>query len=207
MANYTMGQLGLNPRGAYNASNTYSRLDVVSYGDNSYVSLTDSNAAVPTNTTNWMVLAEGTSSEPAWNYASLSLGSTPGSYGAGRMRYMKMGNHVFVAGSVNVKPGVNITLFTLPAGYRPTSGTATVIRPCSGSRIARIAVTTSGAFNLEWVKMVRITLPTRSGWNAPSISGRPAHNSYLRLILADMLPASAGSFFIYGNQNKKILFQ
>ena len=152
MANYTMGQLGLNPRGAYNASTTYSRLDVVSYGDNSYVSLTDSNAAVPTNTTNCMVLAEGSSSEPAWNYASLSLGSTPGSYGAGRMRYMKMGNHVFVAGSVNVKPGVNITLFTLPAGYRPTSGTATVIRPCSGSRIARIAVTTSGAFNLEWVK-------------------------------------------------------
>ena len=151
MANYTMGQLGLNPRGAYNASNTYSRLDVVSYSDNSYVSLTDSNAAVPTNTANWMVLAEGTSSEPAWNYASLSLGSTPGSYGAGRMRYKKIGNHVFIAGSVNVTPGSNIVLCNIPAGYRPSAGTATVINSCQGSCVARIAVYANGDFRLEWV--------------------------------------------------------
>ncbi len=152
MANYTLGQLGLNPRGAYNASTAYARLDVVTYEGNSYVALEAVTGTLPTNTEKWMLLAQGESSEPAWNYVTLSKGSTPGSYGAGRMRYMKMGNHVFVAGSVNVTPGTNVTLFTLPAGYRPTSGTATVIRPCSGTRVARIAVTTDGSFNLEWVK-------------------------------------------------------
>lgn len=154
MANYTLGQIGLNPRGAYDASTTYARLDVVTYEGNSYVALAAATGVVPTNTNTWMLLAQGASSEPAWNYVTLSKGSTPGSYGAGRMRYMKMGNHVFVAGSVNVTPGTNITLFTLPVGYRPTSGTATVIRPCSGTRVARIAVTTDGSFNLEWVKNI-----------------------------------------------------
>lgn len=122
MANYTLGQIGLNPRGAYDASTAYARLDVVTYEGNSYVALAAATGVAPTNTNTWMLLAQGASSEPAWNYVTLSKGSTPGSYGAGRMRYMKMGNHVFVAGSVNVTPGTNITLFTLPVGYRPTSG-------------------------------------------------------------------------------------
>ena len=152
MANYTIGQLGLNPRGAYDAATTYARLDVVTYAGNSYVALAAATGIAPTDTNTWMLLAQGEAEEPAWNYVTLSKGTTPGSYGAGRMRYMKMGNHVFVAGSVNVTPGTNITLFTLPEGYRPASGTATVIRPCSGTRVARIAITTDGSFNLEWVK-------------------------------------------------------
>lgn len=100
MANYTLGQLGLNPRGAYNASTAYTRLDVVTYGGNNYVALAAATGVVPTNI--GMLLAQGESDEPEWNYVTLSSGTTPGNYGAGRMRYMKMGNHVFVAGSVNV---------------------------------------------------------------------------------------------------------
>lgn len=152
MANYTLGQLGLNPRGAYNASTAYARLDVVTYEGNSYVALEAVTGILPTNTEKWMLLAQGEAEEPTWNYVTLSKGTTPGSYGAGRMRYMKMGNHVYVAGSVNITPGSNVALFTLPEGYRPASGTATVIRPCSGTRVARIAVYANGTFYLEWVK-------------------------------------------------------
>lgn len=152
MANYTLGQLGLNPRGAYNASTTYARLDVVTYEGNSYVALAAATGVVPTNTGTWMLLAQGESGESEWTYVSLSKGSTPGDYGAGNMRYMKDGNHVYVVGSVNVTPGSNIILFTLPEGYRPNAGTATVIRPCSGSRVARVTVAPDGNFYIEWVK-------------------------------------------------------
>ena len=152
MANYTIGQLGLNPRGAYNAATTYARLDVVTYEGNSYVALDTATGVVPANANTWMLLAQGEAEEPAWNYVTLSKGTTPGSYGAGRMRYMKMGNHVFVAGSVNVTPGSNVILFQLPQGYRPNAGTATVIRPCSGSRVARVTVAPDGNFYIEWVK-------------------------------------------------------
>lgn len=152
MATYDLGQVGLNPRGAYNSATAYNRLDCVSYDGSSYIALAANTGVAPTNTSTWMPLALGQGGDPAWNYLSLSLGSTPGDYGAGRMRYKKIGNHVFIAGSVNVTPGTDIVLCNIPDGYRPATGTATVINPCQGSRIARIAVYANGNFRLEWVK-------------------------------------------------------
>ena len=86
MANYTIGRIGLNPRGAYNAATTYARLDVVTYAGSSYVALEAATGVAPTNAGTWMLLAQGEAEEPAWNYPSLLNGTTPGSYGAGRMR-------------------------------------------------------------------------------------------------------------------------
>ena len=74
-----------------------------------------------------MYLAVGAESDAAWSYLNLTLGTTPGNYGAGRMRYKKMGNHVFIAGSVNVTPGSNIVLCSIPEGYRSVFGTTAVI--------------------------------------------------------------------------------
>mgnify|MGYP004733107137 CR=1 FL=1 len=155
MATYELGKIGLNPRGAYSSNASYARLDVVSYNSSSYVALDNCTGVAPTDTSKWMLLAQGTSSETtSWAYPTLAAGTTPGDYGAGRMRYKKEGNHVIVTGSINIKPASSyITLFTLPENYRPVEGTtATVLKPCSGSRIARIAVLSNGTFQLEWVK-------------------------------------------------------
>ena len=152
MANYELGQVGLNPRGVYNSTIAYKKLDCVSHEGSSYIALEDNTGVPVTNTSVWMYLAVGADSDVAWNYLDLILSTTPGNYGAGRMRYKKVGNHVFIAGSVNVTPGSNVILFQLPQGYRPNAGTATVIRPCSGSRVARVTVAPDGNFYIEWVK-------------------------------------------------------
>lgn len=152
MANYELGQVGLNPRGVYNSTTAYKKLDCVSHEGSSYIALADNTGVPVTNTSVWMYLAVGADSDVAWNYLDLVLGTTPGNYGAGRMRYKKVGNHVFIAGSVNVTPGSDIVLCNIPEGYRPVTGTATVINPCQGSRLARIAVYSNGDFRLEWVK-------------------------------------------------------
>lgn len=154
MANYELGKIGLTPKGEYNSASSYEALDVVSLDGSSYIALDSCTNIAPTDTAHWMLLAQGTASPSAWIYPTLSTGVTPGDYGAGTFRYKKEGKHVFVAGSVNVTPGSStITLFTLPAGYRPAAGTtATVLKPCSGARVARIAIYPDGSFRLEWVK-------------------------------------------------------
>ena len=151
MATYELGQVNLNPRGVYSPDTTYNRLDCVSWDGSSYIALEENTGAPVTDADTWMPLALGTSSDTAWHYLTLSLGATPGNYGAGRMRYKKIGNHVFIAGSVNVTPGSNIVLCNIPTGYRPSAGTATVINSCQGSCVARIAVYANGDFRLEWV--------------------------------------------------------
>lgn len=59
MATYELGKIGLNLRGAYNASTAYKKLDVVSYNGSSYAALADATGVAPTNATKWMLLAQG----------------------------------------------------------------------------------------------------------------------------------------------------
>lgn len=158
MATYELGKIGLNLRGAYSAGTAYKKLDVVNYNGSSYAALADNSGALPTDATKWMLLAQGTAASSAWNYPTLLAGTTPGDYGAGRMRYKKEGDRVYIAGSVNVKPGSgHVILFTLPQGFWPPAGTtATQLKPCSGSRVARIAIDSSnGNVVLEWVKNLK----------------------------------------------------
>ena len=96
MANYELDQVGLNPG------------TVLSHEGSGYIALMDNASVSVTNASTWMYLAVGAESDAAWSYLNLTLGTTPGNYGAGRMRYKKMGNHVFIAGSVNVTPGSSI---------------------------------------------------------------------------------------------------
>ena len=81
------------------------KLDCVSYESSSYIALVDNTGIPVTNTSVWMYLAVGTESDVACSYLNLTMGTTPGNYGVGRMRYKKIGNHVFIAGSINVTPG------------------------------------------------------------------------------------------------------
>lgn len=87
--------------------------------------------------------------EPAWIYPTLANGTTPGTVG-GKLRYRKMGNHVYVAGSVQITPADSaIEICTMPEGYRPTGNTYK-LAAMGGERIARIYINTSGKLMLEW---------------------------------------------------------
>ena len=60
MAKTNLGKVGLTPKKAYSASITYERLDFVTAGDSSYVSLQDNNLGHPvTDGAWWQVLASG----------------------------------------------------------------------------------------------------------------------------------------------------
>ena len=66
MAKTNLGKVGLTPKKAYSADTTYERLDFVTAGDSSYVSLQDNNLGHPvTDGAWWQVLASGAASTDA----------------------------------------------------------------------------------------------------------------------------------------------
>lgn len=54
----TLGPVGYNPTGDYDATKTYEKLDVVVYQGSSYVAISDSIGQLPTNTTYWELIAK-----------------------------------------------------------------------------------------------------------------------------------------------------
>lgn len=66
MAKTNLGKVALTGNGAYSANTTYERLDFVTAGDSSYVSLQDNNLRHPvTDEAWWQVLASGAASTAA----------------------------------------------------------------------------------------------------------------------------------------------
>lgn len=66
MAKTNLGKVGLTPKKVYSADITYERLDFVTEGDSSYVSLQDNNLGHPvTDEAWWQVLASGAASTAA----------------------------------------------------------------------------------------------------------------------------------------------
>lgn len=73
-------------------------------------------------------------------------------FGGGRLKVGKIGDHVYIQGSVNATPdSSDVILGTIPTGFRP-SHNYYALRPCSGARIARLFVKPSGELILEWVR-------------------------------------------------------
>ena len=56
METYDLGQVGLNPRGAYDSATAYNRLDCVSYDGSSYIALAVNTGIASTNTSTWYAL-------------------------------------------------------------------------------------------------------------------------------------------------------
>lgn len=56
---YSLGRIGLNLRGDYDAAATYEHLDVVQYEGNSYAAKTACTGVLLTNTDSWMMLTAG----------------------------------------------------------------------------------------------------------------------------------------------------
>ena len=59
MSSASAGRVLLIPKGDYNASATYSALDVVVYNHDSYVAKKSTKGNLPTNTTYWQPLTNG----------------------------------------------------------------------------------------------------------------------------------------------------
>ena len=92
-----------------------------------------------------------------WTNLTTVTGSTPGDFGGGRLRCRAVEDKRIIDGSIMVKPSSDtITLANLPAGYTPEKSVFS-LNACSGSRVARIAVSGKGDANpgqlvLNWVK-------------------------------------------------------
>lgn len=96
--------------------------------------------------------------EGEWITATLNSGVKATDTGLGGfkgIRYRKIGNHVYVIGSVSTTwDGTNQrVLTTLPAGYRPKFNHY-VFCPLTSSNIARIYMASDGKVILEWVKSI-----------------------------------------------------
>ena len=74
MAIYELGKIGLNLRDDYSDNASYTRLDVVSYNGSSYVALDNCTGVAPTDTSKWMLLAQG-SNTPSTNTITLPFDS------------------------------------------------------------------------------------------------------------------------------------
>ena len=57
--NYTLGRIGLNIRGTYDAEETYAELDVVHYQRSSYVARQTTINVTPGENDNWTLLEQG----------------------------------------------------------------------------------------------------------------------------------------------------
>ena len=65
------GRVLLIPKGEYNASTTYTMLDIVSYQGSSYIAKGTTTGNLPTNTTYWQLSAYGGAANIAGNFATL----------------------------------------------------------------------------------------------------------------------------------------
>lgn len=153
---YNLGRIGFNLRGAYDAAANYERLDVVNYNGSSYAAIDESIGVVPTNAEHWMLLSQGFEDVPTAHVPTLSAGSSSASTnGNGRIRWRKAGKHIYISGGISATyAGSNLVLFTLPEGARPAYKTLYFMRACSGSRLARVGVSTNGNVFINWVKNI-----------------------------------------------------
>lgn len=95
-----------------------------------------------------------------WQELTPLTGSTPATYGGGKLRARRVENKCIIAGSMLVKPsGSTIALAELPTGFVPETNVFS-LNACSGSRVARIAaysnedintMDTRGKLALNWV--------------------------------------------------------
>lgn len=102
--------------------------------------------------------------DPDWTFITPINGTTPGSYGNGALRWRREGNHVFVAGCVNVAWSAALEICELP--YFPLYSNQSYFVVCNGANIACVDVKTNGQLWLEWVRRISdgAYATTFSGW-------------------------------------------
>lgn len=102
MAKTNLGKVGLTPKKAYSADTTYERLDFVTAGDSSYVSLQDNNLGHPvTDGAWWQVLASGAASTDAATAAlDAAAAALEAAAAAAPVVVNVEGNHKYICGEL-----------------------------------------------------------------------------------------------------------
>ena len=102
MAKTNLGKVGLTPKKAYSADTTYERLDFVTAGDSSYVSLQDNNLGHPvTDGAWWQVLASGAASTDAATAALAAAAAALEAAAAAAPVVVNVeGNHKYICGEL-----------------------------------------------------------------------------------------------------------
>lgn len=140
MAKTNLGKVGLTPKKAYSASITYERLDFVTTGDSSYVSLQDNNLGHPvTDGAWWQVLASGAASTEAATAALAAAAKALEAAEAAAPVVVNVegadvtinveGNHKYICGELT-----SLTLTSIP-----TSTKLSIIRFASGATATQFA--------------------------------------------------------------------
>lgn len=88
-----------------------------------------------------------------WTPLTLNNGFSQGNYEREELAWKKIGNHVYISGSVVLDDAFTgkMTVATLPSKCAPTRSNYRIVAG-SGARIARIFVSPSGALELEWIR-------------------------------------------------------
>lgn len=90
--------------------------------------------------------------DTGWKNLTLSSGVIAASTGAGTPQYRKIGNHVFVRGSVSydVSASDSKTIATLPTGFRPNK-VPYDITACANNRLGQKHINSSGGVVVDYV--------------------------------------------------------
>lgn len=91
--------------------------------------------------------------DKSWTALTLAPGFTQGSYGRTTLAYRRIGNHVYIAGSVKKTAAFsgNTVVAKLPTAIVPAKNMYRMAA-CMGARIARIIAHSDGNLRIEWVK-------------------------------------------------------
>ena len=158
MAIYTVGQIGPNICGAYDSAATYNPQDVVFHNGSSYIAVNNGvrDSEPSPDSADWQLLAQGSDDAAVPELLERLYGSISNpSYGNGELRWRKIGNHIYISGSITAKyTGSGKVLASLGTAAAPLYGNVYSLRPCSGGRIARLFVSTTGDLTLEWIKNI-----------------------------------------------------
>ena len=76
---------------------------------------------------------------------------------ANQLEYRKIGNHVYIRGSVKFPDnatwtGSAIQVADLPTIIAPKKGNHYSMNACDGARIARVIATATGGLSIEWIR-------------------------------------------------------
>ena len=125
MVTKVIGKVSPTPKGQYNSSIQYERLDIVTYQGGSYIAIQDTKGNVPTNTTYWNILAEKGSSITLSSYKNeyvLSDTSTqPQSGWSTTFPTIEAGKYLWTRTTLNTTGGSSIVSYNV--AYQGVNGT------------------------------------------------------------------------------------
>ena len=127
MITKVIGKVSPTPKGQYNSSTQYERLDIVTYQGSSYMAKQNTKGNVPTNTTYWAILAEKGSSITLSSYKNeyvLSNTNTqPQSGWSTTLPTIQPGKYLWTRTTINTTGGSSIISYSV--AYQGTNGTGT----------------------------------------------------------------------------------